>query len=93
VSERIFHALQEEPITNRRITVVSLDSSSVTVHPYGEGPLLLLVGRAYEGRETRRPAFELENSPVVPMKKNWKEPGENDKEMYKQRNEVERMFR
>jgi transposase len=29
VLERVFHALQEEQITNKRITVVSLDSSSV----------------------------------------------------------------
>jgi hypothetical protein len=37
--ERIFHALQEEQITNRRITVLSLDSSSVKVHPDGIGAL------------------------------------------------------
>jgi transposase len=37
--ERIFHALQEEPITNKRITVVSLDSSSVKIHPYATGAL------------------------------------------------------
>jgi transposase len=39
VLERIFHALQEEQITNKRMTVVSLDSSSVTVHPDGTGAL------------------------------------------------------
>jgi transposase len=37
--ERIFHALQEEQITNKRITVVSPDSSSVKVHPDAAGSL------------------------------------------------------
>ncbi|MDR1251718.1 MAG: transposase, partial [Treponema sp.] len=31
VLERIFHTLQEEQITNKRITVLSLDSASVKV--------------------------------------------------------------
>jgi hypothetical protein len=31
--------LQGEPITNKRITVVSLDSSSVKVHPDATGAL------------------------------------------------------
>jgi transposase len=35
VLERIFHALKEEQITTRRITVVSLDSSPVKAHPDG----------------------------------------------------------
>jgi transposase len=39
VLERIFHALQEEQITNKRITVVSLDSTSVKVHPDAVGAL------------------------------------------------------
>jgi hypothetical protein len=39
VLERIFHALKEEQITNRRITVISLDSSSVKAHPDGTGAL------------------------------------------------------
>jgi transposase len=93
VLERIFHALTEEQITNRRITVVSLDSSSVKAHPDGEGPLFLLMDRAYEGWETRRLAFEWGYSPAVPAKKNRKEPWEYDRELYKQRNDVERMFR
>jgi transposase len=37
--ERIFHTLQEEQITNKRITVVSLDSTSVKVHPDAAGAL------------------------------------------------------
>jgi hypothetical protein len=125
-------------ITNRRITVVSLDSSSVKAHPDGtgalkkrgtgfgevpgrlehedtydgsrqpmccrvysvwgeasdagngrllldaigrlkdpdgEGSLFLLMDRAHEGRETRWLAFEWGYSPVVPAKKNRKNPG------------------
>jgi transposase len=144
VLEQTFHALREEQITNRRITVVSLDSSSVKVHPDGtgalkkrgtgsgrlghedtpdgsrqpmccrvysvwgeasdagngrllldavgrmkepdeEGPLFLLKDRAYEGRETRRLAFEWGYSPVVPPKKDRKNPWKYDKELYTQR--------
>jgi transposase len=48
---------------------------------------------AYEGRETRRSAFERGISPVVPPKKSRKNPWKYGKELYKQRNEAERMFR
>jgi hypothetical protein len=37
VLERIFQALEEEQITNKRIRVVSLDSRSVKVHPDAAG--------------------------------------------------------
>jgi transposase len=49
--------------------------------------------RASEGWETRRLAFEWGYGPVVPAKKNQKKLREYDKELYKQRNEVERMSR
>jgi hypothetical protein len=39
VLERVFHALQEEQITNKRITVLSRDSTSVKVHPDAAGAL------------------------------------------------------
>jgi transposase len=39
VLERVFHALQEEQITNKRITVLSLDSTSVKFHPDAAGTL------------------------------------------------------
>lgn len=42
--------------------------------------------RAYEGNETRQLALDLGFIPVVP-------PREYDREMYKRRNEVERLFR
>jgi len=53
----------------------------------------LLMDRAYEGDVTRTLAFELGYNPVVPPKKNRKNPWVYDKELYKLRNEVERLFR
>ena len=49
--------------------------------------------RAYEGNETRQLVFDLGMEPVVPPKSNRLSPWEYDKEMYKKRNEVERLFR
>ena len=53
----------------------------------------LLMDRAYEGDETRELAVANGHAPVVPPKKNRKNPWEYDKEMYKKRNVVERLFR
>lgn len=55
--------------------------------------LPLLMDRAYEGNETRQLALNLGFIPVVPPKKNRLDPWEYDREMYKRRNEVERLFR
>ena len=49
--------------------------------------------RAYEGNETRRLGKDLGYEVVVPPKKNRLQPWEYDKEAYKQRNKVERLFR
>ena len=49
--------------------------------------------RAYEGEENRRQAVEMGLNPVVPPKKSRPHPWQYDKEMYKKRNEVERLFR
>ena len=49
--------------------------------------------RAYEGNETRQLALDLGFIPVVPQKKSRVESWEYDREMYKRRNEVERLFR
>ena len=49
--------------------------------------------RAYEGDETRQLALELGFEPVVPPRKNRLDPWEYDQEVYKRRNEVERLFR
>jgi len=56
-------------------------------------PVRLLMDRAYEGDETRALAVELGYIPVVPPKSNRKNPWEYDKELYKQRNHVEGLFR
>lgn len=56
-------------------------------------PLHLLMDKAYEGDETRQLALELGFIPVVSPKSNRLEPWEYDREMYKRRNEVERLFR
>lgn len=56
-------------------------------------PIHLLMDRAYEGDETRQLALDLGFIPVVPPKSNRLTPWEYDKEMYKRRNEVERLFR
>jgi transposase len=53
----------------------------------------LLMDRAYEGDETRQLVLELNMIPVVPPKSNRLDPWEYDRELYKKRNEVERLFR
>ena len=53
----------------------------------------LLMDRAHEGNYTRYIAQMLKFDPVVPPKPNRKDPWEYDKELCKQRNEIERLFR
>lgn len=48
--------------------------------------------RAYEDDKIHSLAEENGFIPVVPPKRNRKEPWEYDKELYKRRNEVERFF-
>ena len=47
----------------------------------------------YEGDKTHRLAETLSHKPVVPPKKNRKEPFDYDEELYKSRNMIERLFR
>lgn len=56
-------------------------------------PVHLLMDRAYEGDETRALALELGYIPVVSPKRNRKNPWSYDEQLYKQRNQVERLFR
>lgn len=49
--------------------------------------------KAYEGDDTRQLVLDLGMIPVVPPKINRITPWEYDREMYKKRNEVERLFR
>ena len=53
----------------------------------------LLMDRAYEDDHTRLTAQLLGFDPVVPPKKNRLNPWLYDKDLYKQRNEIERLFR
>ena len=56
-------------------------------------PIHLLMDRAYEGNETRQLALDLGFVPVVPPKSNRLEPWQYNREMYKRRNEIKRLFR
>jgi len=53
----------------------------------------LIMDRAFEDDFTRYIAQTLNFNPVVPPKKNRKNPWEYDRELYKRRNEIERLFR
>src|SRR5690606_28651370 len=53
----------------------------------------LIMDRAYEGAETRQLVLDLQIDPVVPPKVNRLTKWEYDRELYKKRNEVERLFR
>ena len=53
----------------------------------------VIMDRAYEGDDTRQLVHDLGCIPVVPPKSNRREPWEYDRQLYKQRNEVERLFR
>ena len=53
----------------------------------------LVMDRAYEDDRTRQLALDLGFVPVVPPKSNRLDPWEYDRQMYKRRNEVERLFR
>ena len=50
------------------------------------------MGRAYEGNETRYLVQSLGFEPVVPPKENGVDPWPHDAELYKRRNEIERLF-
>ncbi|HEV8688958.1 MAG TPA: IS5 family transposase [Ideonella sp.] len=152
VLDRMFEELQKAQVVRIKIEAVSLDSTSIKVHPDGTGapkkngpqaigksrggwttkihmvaadartaitfslspgqagdapqgrellaslgapnrPLHLLMDKAYEGNETRQLALDLGYIPVVPPLRTRVEPWEYDREMYKRRNEVERLFR
>ena len=152
VLERVFEYLQREQIVRITLEAVSLDSTSVQVHPRWHrgveknGPqaigksrggwttklhlvaadartaltvalspgqahdapagrrllrrlepertgLPLLMDRAYEGDETRQLALELGFTPVVPPKRHRVTPWPYDRQLYRKRNEVERLFR
>ena len=53
----------------------------------------MLMDKAYEGNQTRQLVLDLGMIPVVPPKSNRLDPWKYDRELYKKRNEVERLFR
>lgn len=53
----------------------------------------VLMDRAYEGNETQALIRSFGYSPVVPPNPNRLNPWNYDRELYKKRNEVERLFR
>ena len=53
----------------------------------------VIMDKAYEGNETQQLVLALEMVQVVPPKSNRLTKWEYDKELYKKRNEVERLFR
>ena len=60
--------------------------------PMPEG-LPMLMDKACEGNQTRQLVLDLGMVPVVPPKSNRLDPWEYDRELYKKRNEIERLFR
>jgi len=56
-------------------------------------PIHLIMDRAYEGDETRQLALDLGFNPIVPPLRTRITPWEYNREIYKRRNEVERLFR
>ena len=56
-------------------------------------PTHLLMDRAYEGNATRQLALDLGYTPVVPPLSTRIDPWDYDRQLYKRRNEVERVFR
>jgi transposase len=56
-------------------------------------PTPIIMDRAYEGSETRELVMNLGFTPVVPPKENRRNPWDYDRELYRRRNEVERLFR
>ena len=151
VVDCVFAHLLQEGIVQVKLEVVSLDSTTVKVHPDGTGagknglqclvksrggwttklhlvaadertPVAfslspsqahdgpegrklfkqlgpqpgnpaLVMDRAYAGHETRQMASDLGFKPVMPLPKSRVPPWEYDREVYKQRNEEERLFR
>ena len=82
-------------------TALTLSLSPGQVHDAPEGRRLapsqeglpLLMDRAYEGNTTRGLALHLGFRPVVPPKRHRVARWEYDRQLYRKRNEVERLFR
>ena len=55
--------------------------------------LFLVADRAYEGNETRQLALALGYTPPIPPKSSRRDPWDFNRDIYKRRNEIERLFR
>ncbi len=53
----------------------------------------LAMDKAYASQQTRQLVLELNMIPVVPPKSNCRDPWKYDRQLYKKRNEVKRLFR
>lgn len=53
----------------------------------------MIMDKAYEGDEMRQTVLDLGMIPIVPPKSNRLDPWEYNRELYKKRNEIERLFR
>ena len=53
----------------------------------------IVMDRAYQGDETRQLALDLGFAPVVPPNPNRLEPWTYDRQLYRRRNEIERLIR
>ncbi len=85
-------------------TAIAFTLSAGNAHDAPEGRKLLqclqtqeltylLMDRAYADDQTRAVALERGFLPVVPPRSNRKQPWNYDRELYKRRNEIERLFR
>lgn len=61
--------------------------------PEPETEVSLIMDRAYEGQNTRQLALELGFTPVVPPKRTRPRPWSYNQQLYRRRNEIERLFR
>jgi len=83
--EFILSAGQEHDAPHGRLLMETVGKQKTTTP--------LLMDRAYEDDLTRYIAQTLKFDPVVPPKSNRLNPWDYDKELYKKRNEIERLFR
>ena len=95
----------QSKITDGLKSAITFILSSGNCHDAPQGRILLetvgkqkqvkylVMDRGYEDDYTRYIAQTLGFFPIVPPKSNRKNPWEYDKELYKMRNEIERLFR
>jgi len=89
--------------SDRRAVDFLLSEGQLHDAPYGRIPMetigklkviiALIMDRAYEDDYTRYIAQTLNFKPIAPPKSNRKNPWDYDRELYKRRNEIERLFR